>query len=66
MSPKSLLISGAEKRTLWTWRGAASKVTERSANVETLSLYIAKLRVQRRVETEHIYSFFVKIVRHLW
>ena len=40
MSPKSLLISDV-KNEFWTWRGAAPKVTERSANVETLSLHIA-------------------------
>ena len=31
------------KRTLWTWRGAAPIVIERSENVETLPLYIAKV-----------------------
>ena len=31
-----------QKWTLWTWQGAAPRATERSANVETLPLYIAK------------------------
>ena len=37
-----------QKRTLWTWQDAAPVVTERSTNLETLPLYIAKFwRVQR-------------------
>ena len=31
-----------QKWTLWTWQGVAPRATERSANVETLPLYIAK------------------------
>ena len=31
------------KRTLWTWRGAAPIVIERSEKLETLPLYIAKV-----------------------
>ena len=49
-----------QKRSLW--QGAAPKVPERSANVETLSLYMAKFwRVQRcnffRVGNRNLYSF---------
>ena len=42
MSPKSLVISGAKNEPSGHDEVLLLKVTERSANVETLSLYIAK------------------------
>ena len=62
MSPKSLLISGAENEPSGHGEMLLLKVTERSANVETLSLYICQILKDAKVQLfkgrkQNLYSF---------